>query len=86
VPTSELRANLGGTLDVRLASHAWLSFQLRQVLGPDTESTLRVTAVERSGAGYDPPELDEITAQLSASTVTLPTASTKAMVGLKVGF
>lgn len=85
-PTTELRANVGGTLDVRLARHVAFSLALRQVLGADTVSSLRVTAVDRASAGFDPPGNDEITTQLSRSTVALPTVSTRATVGLRLRF
>jgi hypothetical protein len=85
-PTTERRANLGGTLDVHLARHVSLSFALRQVLGSETTSTLRVTAVDRSSAGFEPPSNEDITTQLASSSVTLPTKSTRAAVGIKVGF
>jgi hypothetical protein len=85
-PTTTLRGNAGGTLDVRIASHVAVSFTLRQVFGADAVSSLRVTAVDRSSAGFDPPGHDDITAQLSRSTVALPTAATRALVGIRVAF
>jgi hypothetical protein len=85
-PTTEVRTNLGGTLDVRISPRVSVAFALRQVLGADATSSLRVTAVDRTAAGFDPPSNDDITAQLATSTVALPTASTRAMAGIKIGF
>ena len=86
VPTTEVRGNVGGTIDVRLGGHAGLSFGLRQVLGPETRSTLRVVSVDRSQAGFEPPPLDDITAQLAASRVSMATSSFQLTTGVKVYF
>jgi hypothetical protein len=85
-PSLARRVNVGGTLDVRLAPHLSLSCALRQVFGSAVTSTLSVTAVDRADAGYDPPSNGEITSRLANSRASLPTASTRATVGLRLGF
>jgi hypothetical protein len=86
VPTTEVRGNVGGTIDLRLGRHAGLVLAVRQVLGPETHSTIRVTAVDRSQAGFEPPQLEDITAQIAASRVSISTASFELTTGIKVYF
>jgi hypothetical protein len=86
VPTTDVRGNVGGTIDLRLGGHAGLMLGVRQVLGPETRASLRVVAVDRSQAGFDPPPPDDITAQLAASRVSMPTSSFQVLAGAKVYF
>jgi len=85
-PTTVIGANIGGSLDVALSRRAALTVMLRQVLAPDAHPTLRVVAVDGSRAGFEPPDAETITAQLSSSTVSVPASAFYAGVGLKVRF
>jgi hypothetical protein len=83
VPTTVVRGNVGGSIDVRLGDRTALTIGLRQTFGPPIKSSLRVVAVDYSRAGFDPPPLADITSQLGGSAVSIGAVSFKATVGLK---
>lgn len=80
------RANAGTMLDLRLAEHLALTAGARMVFGDDLHPSLRVTGVDLSLAGFEPPPVDEISTRLSSSTVSISTSSLRALAGLKVLF
>lgn len=86
VPQTERRANLGGTVDISLGPHAAVIGVVRAVLGGEATPTLRVTAIDRSEAGFDPPTAEDVTEQLSGSSVTVPTRAVHVLGGLKLRF
>jgi hypothetical protein len=85
-PASAWRANAGTTVDVRLASHLALVLGARAVVGPDRDLRLRVTGVDRSQAGFEPPSTAEIDDALAESAASVSTRSFRALVGLKALF
>jgi hypothetical protein len=84
--TTVTGGNVGGSLDVALNRRAALAIMLRQVLAPDAHPTLRAVSIDRSQAGFEPPDAATITAQLSGSTVSIPTSAVQVSVGLKLRF
>jgi len=84
--TTVTGANVGGSFDVALSRHAALTLMLRQVLAPEAHPSLRVVAVDRSQAGFEPPDTAAITAELSASTVSVGTSAFHASAGIRMRF
>jgi hypothetical protein len=85
-PASAWRANAGTTVDVNLASHLALVLGARAVVGPDRDLRLRVTGVDRSQAGFEPPSNTAIDDALAGSAARVPTRSFRALVGVKAVF
>jgi hypothetical protein len=85
-PATAWRANAGTTVDVRLASRLALVLGARAVVGPDRDLRLRVTGVDRSQAGFEPPSNAEIDDALAGSGARVSTRSFRALAGLKLLF
>lgn len=85
-PASLWRANVGTALDATLSRHLAVTIGVRVVAGGDADLRLRVRDVDRSQAGFEPPDADAITEALSASTARVPTRSARVVAGLKVRF
>ena len=80
------RANAGTMLDVSLAEHLALTMGARAVVGDDLHPSVRVTGVDLSRAGFEPPPVEEITERLSSTSVNASTTSLRLLAGLKVVF
>jgi hypothetical protein len=80
------RATAGSTLDLRLAGHLALTTGARVVFGDDLQPSLRVTGVDLSLAGFEPPPVEEISERLTSSSVNVSTRSLRVLAGLKVLF
>lgn len=85
-PETDVRANAGATLDIRLGTHAALMTGIRAVLGADRTASLRVVSIDRSAGGFEPPSASEITDRLAESRVTMPTRTIRLLAGLKLYF
>jgi hypothetical protein len=85
-PAWAWRANAGTTLDVRLAEHLALTMGARAIFGGDLRPSLRVTGVDLSLAGFEPPPVEEISERLSSSSIEISTSSLRVLAGLKVVF
>jgi hypothetical protein len=85
-PAWAWRANAGTMLDVSLAEHLALTMGARAVVGDDLHPSVRVTGVDLSRAGFEPPPVEEITERLSSTSVNASTTSLRLLAGLKVVF
>lgn len=79
-------ANVGTMVDAKVAGHLAFTAGVRAVLTADQIHRLRVVAVDRGLAGFEPPSDAEIESALSGSVAEVPTASFRLSAGLKVLF
>jgi hypothetical protein len=79
-------ANVGTMVDATVAAHLAFTVSARAVLTADQIHRLRVVAVDRGLAGFEPPSDAEIASALSGSVAEVPTASFRLSAGLKVLF
>jgi hypothetical protein len=79
-------ANVGTMVDAKVAAHLAFTASVRAVLTADQIHRLRVVAVDRGLAGFDPPSDAEIESALSGAVAEVPTASFRLSAGLKVLF
>ena len=87
VPSTVVRGNVGGSIDVHLGRRASLSLGLRQVLGPDavTPAARSSRSIDRRPASTRPASTRSRRSS-PARRPTMETASFKLTVGLKVEF